>query len=809
MFVRVAIQIPSAKTFTYAVPESLASAVAVGMRAVVPFGRRRVTGFIVELMSEAACDQTVRDILELPDPEPLFGARDLAFYGWIAEYYLHPLGKVLGELLPGGLGIRSERRYLPVTATVDPALAGCLSVFQQRILEHLSRHPRGLSARSLARLSGKQELHGDLRILVAAGHVAVKDQVNRPAGRPRQEPWVALVRRQDDGTGLTAVQRSLVACLEQHGDMPARRLLGLAKASPATLKRLEARGIIQRFGREVRREAKQAPPIGGRTGSITLNAAQDAALSEICRCLETGGFCPCLLHGVTGSGKTEVYLQSIAEVLSGPGTALYLVPEIALTQQLLTRIRERFPDQEIAVLHSAISRGARYDQWRGIRRGAARIVVGARSALFAPLPNLRLIVVDEEHDPSYKQDDRLRYHARDLALVKGKLSGATVLLGSATPAVQSFYHAAQGRYRLLTLPDRVDDRPLPTIEVVDLRTERNEQGQTPLFSRTLTDAIRQTLAERRQTLLFLNRRGFHTYLFCPDCGRPLVCPGCDIALTLHAAAGVLKCHHCDYTTGVAATCPACGGGRIRSHGTGTERVEQEARAQFPEARIARMDSDTTSRRGDSERLLHAFDRGEIDILVGTQMITKGHDFPGITLVGVIAADASLNIPDFRAAERTFQILTQVSGRSGRGDDPGRVVIQTFNPDHYVVRRAREHDYAGFFADELPLRRQLAFPPFSRLVGLHLSSPRREQGMRAAAAFGARARELAGGLGGGGLDVLGPAESPLAKIRGRYRWQLLLRGRNSSLLHRLVQQLRESGEGPGIEVQVDVDPVNFM
>ena len=512
---------------------------------------------------------------------------------------------------------------------------------------------------------------------------------------------------------------------------------------------------------------------------------------------------------MTGSGKTEVYLRAIAEVLQGSGGAIYLVPEIALTAQLLSRIGSRFPEREIAVIHSGISRSVRYDQWKRIRRGEVRVVVGARSALFAPVCNLRLIVVDEEHDPSYKQDERLRYSARDLAMVKGRFARATVILGSATPAIQSYHHATEGRYRYLTLPARIDDRPLPPVEVVDLRVERNEQGLTPLLSRTLIEAIRNTLAAGKQTLLFLNRRGFHTFLVCPECGHAFACPNCEIALTHHAAEGVLKCHHCAFTVTAGNSCPECRGNNVRSHGAGTERVETEVRKLFPEARIARMDSDTTSRRGDSERILRSFDRREIDILVGTQMITKGHDFPEITLVGVIAADASLNIPDFRAAERTFQILTQVSGRGGRGDQPGRVVIQTFNPGHYALRRAQEHDYAGFYADELPLRQQLAYPPFSRLVGLHFSSLKQKEGKKAVAEIGTRARELAAATAGGKIDVIGPAESPLARIRGRYRWQLLLRGTESRPLLLLAQTLLKGAGRDGLEILADVDPINFM
>jgi primosomal protein N' (replication factor Y) len=577
----------------------------------------------------------------------------------------------------------------------------------------------------------------------------------------------------------------------------------------AALRTLEKKGALRLFEKEVSRGPGPAPMIGKNMNGISLNEAQAVVLDEIRDCLASGRFSPCLLFGVTGSGKTEVYLRAIADVLAGDGGAIYLVPEIALTAQLLSRIGSRFPEREIAVLHSGISQSSRYDQWKRIRRGEVRVVVGARSALFAPVRNLRLIVVDEEHDPSYKQDDRLRYNARDLALVRGRFSETTVILGSATPAVQSYFHAVEGRYRYLTLPARIDDRPLPRVEVIDLRTERDERGLTPLLSRTLLDAIRTTLAGGQQTLLFLNRRGFHTHLFCPDCGHVFSCPNCDISLTHHASEGVLKCHHCDFTVRIASRCPSCKGNRVRSYGAGTERVEEEVRKLFPEARIARMDSDTTQRPGDSERILQCLDRGEIDILIGTQMITKGHDFPAITLVGVVAADASLNIPDFRAAERTFQILTQVSGRGGRGDQPGRVVIQTFTPGHYAIRHAQSHDYAGFYSDELPFRRQLAYPPFSRLIGLQFSSLKKEEGKTAVAELGVRARELALTMTGGKIEVIGPAESPLARIRGRYRWQLLLKGKESRSLHLLSQKLLEGAGHDGLEIQVDVDPVNFM
>ncbi len=807
MFVRVAVPIPSAQTFTYAVPETLVPAVAIGKRVLVPFGKRRVTGFIVEVLNEAVCNQKLREILDLPDPEPLFDKEDLTFYEWISRYYLHPLGKVLGELLPGGISVQSERWLYrnDGAATADQRL----SVRQKAIIEHLAGCPKGILLSHLRRALGKNDLYGDLHVLESAGLVISEERLTRPAVRPKKAKWVELSPELPAGVNFTAKQSALIGFLRERGEMPVSDLHDLFKNTLASLRTLENKGVLRLFEKEVSRGPGPALTIGKNENGIVLNEAQTTVLDEIRECLASGRFSPCLLFGVTGSGKTEVYLRAIAEVLGGDGGAIYLVPEIALTAQLLSRIGSRFPGSEIAVLHSGISQSARYDQWKRIWQGEVRVVVGARSALFAPVRNLRLIVVDEEHDPSYKQDDRLRYNARDLALVRGRFSETTVILGSATPAVQSYFHAAEGRYRCLTLPARIDDRPLPRVEVVDLRTERDERGLTPLLTRTLIEAIRQTLAGGQQTLLFLNRRGFHTYLFCPDCGHVFSCPNCDISLTHHASERVLKCHHCDFTAQMAALCPSCKGSRVRSYGAGTERVEEEVKKLFPAARIARMDSDTTTRPGDSERILRGLDRGEIDILIGTQMITKGHDFPAITLVGVVAADASLNIPDFRAAERTFQILTQVSGRGGRGDQPGRVVIQTFTPGHYAIRRAQEHDYAGFYVDELPFRRQLAYPPFSRLIGLHFSSLKKEEGKKAVTAFGARARELARTMIGGKAEVIGPAESPLARIRGRYRWQLLLKGKDSRSLHLLAQRLMEETGRDGLEIQVDVDPVNFM
>ena len=806
MFVTVAIPIPSAKTFTYAVPEALVPEIEVGKRALVPFGKKRLTGFILGVLPEALCAQEVKQILALPDADPLFGPDDLPFYEWISRYYLHPLGKTLGEILPGALAAKSHRwvRLARTGLTADRTFPPG----QARILEHLALYPRGLSVNRLGQLTARADLAGDLRRLEAAGIVLCEERLTRPALRPKRERWVCLNPAAPREGRLTARQAALLDFLAGRAEIRLADLPPLFNDPRAALQTLARRGLVRIIDRDRPATPEETAPLRGAGNPIALNPCQAATLVDIEQCLAAGLFSPCLLHGVTGSGKTEVYLRAIERVLQDGGGALYLVPEIALTAQLLSRISGRFPEGTVAVLHSGIAQGIRYEQWKRIRRGDIRLVVGARSALFAPLRHLRLIVVDEEHDPSYKQDDRLRYNARDLALVRGRYAQATVILGSATPAVQSRLHAVEGRYRYLTLPARIDDRPLPAVEVVDLRQARDEQGRTPVLSSPLVAALRETLARGKQSLLFLNRRGFHTYLFCPDCGSAFTCPSCDLALTHHAAENLLKCHHCDYHRKPDTRCPACQGSRVRSYGTGTERVEEEVQRLFPEARIARLDSDATARRGSLDAILRRVEKREIDILIGTQMITKGHDFPDITLVGVVAADSSLNIADFRAAERTFQVLTQVAGRSGRGDAPGRVIIQTFNPNHYALLRAQQHDYDGFYEEELRLRRELAYPPFSRIVGIHFSHREKEAGKAEVTRIGRKARELAASPAAEKIEIIGPAESPLARIRGRYRWQMLLKGKQSGPLHLLAERIAREAGGE-MRVLLDVDPLNFM
>lgn len=811
MFVRVAINIPADKTFSYEVPATLERDVAVGKRVLVPFGNRKLTGYILEITATATYENT-KEIIEVLDPAPLFDGDDLKFYEWITRYYMHPLGKTLGELLPSGTDIKSDT-WLCLAG--DTESSPPLSTAQKAIVAALRDHPQGLTLSRLKKRLGRDNINADIRCLREMNMLFVEDRLLPGRVTAKKGKIVALCPKTSIPPRLTSKQSAIADFLSQQGDSPLTLLAENFPNASALIKRMAAKGIVRTTEEEVLRRPAETPhftgsPIAGVDREIVLNNQQGVACEEILKCLASERFSTCLLHGVTGSGKTEVYLSAIEETIKMNGGVIFLVPEIALTPQLISRIGDRLCGVETALLHSGIPEGVRYDQWRRIQRGDVRVVIGARSALFAPIRNLKLIIVDEEHDTSYKQEERLRYNARDMAIVKAQLTDATVVLGSATPGIQTYFNSKGEKYRYLSLTDRFEDRPLPHVEIVDMKKEREIKEQFPILSRSLEEELRQVLDHGNQALLFLNRRGFNTFMICSTCGHAFRCLNCELALTHHAGEGVLKCHYCDFTIKAPPLCPNCRDGRVKSYGVGTERLEEEVKRIFPTARVARMDSDTTARRGAHAKILHALHRQDIDVLVGTQMIAKGHDFPGITLVGVISADTSLNIPDFRAAERTFQLLTQVAGRSGRGDEPGKVIIQTFNPDHYAIMRAETHDYKGFYADELPLRRALLYPPFSRMVNLHFSSINRDRGLAAVENAGNIARKLAVKTAKKEeIEVIGPAEAPIAKIRNRHRWQLLLKGKNINSLHTLARDILSQVAAQGVDIRVDVDPVSFM
>ena len=530
---------------------------------------------------------------------------------------------------------------------------------------------------------------------------------------------------------------------------------------------------------------------------------QADAIEVICNGLDSETPQTTLLYGVTGSGKTEVYLQSIAHLLEQGRRCINLVPEISLTTHLLEAYKSRFGDQ-VAVLHSRLSVGERYDEWRRIETGEAKIVLGARSAVFAPVSDLGLVVVDEEHEPSYKQDHSPRYNARAAVEERARNAEASVVLGSATPSVESFYRASSGDIDLAVLSHRIEDRPLPDVTLVDQR-EEFEAGRRSIFSEELHEKIAERIARKEQVILFVNRRGYASFVLCRSCGYTPRCAHCDVSLAFHAAQKRLKCHHCGDEQPAPATCPECGGIRIRPFGLGTERVEEEVRRIFTDAKVIRMDSDTTSRKNAYSQMLGDFRDGRADVLVGTQMIAKGLDFHNVTLVGVVSSDTMLHIPDFRSAERTFQLLTQVSGRAGRGELRGEVVVQSFSPEHYAVKAAVRQDYLGFYGQEIASRRELGYPPFSRLINITASDPIDDSARERLE----RLSDLLKAVGRDDVDVIGPSPAPLARLRGLYRWHLIVRDRSMSGMQAIVGRVVEQNGLGGTGLSLDVDPITML
>ncbi len=802
MYINVALNIPADKIFTYEVPVNLRDKIAIGKRVFVPFGLRKRTGFIIAV--NVSCDlPKVKSVIEILDDEALFGDADLDFYQWIATYFMYPLGKTLAELIPAG----SEKKDFLWITPLDLPEEISVSPAQKKLLTLLMRYPQGISLHNLAEESGLKNISTIVQNLNLSGLLLIEEK-NKKQLAVRSERIVSLVDGKIACTKLTGKEELLVECLQKHGAMSIGNLAKKANTSSAMVNNLHLKGIIKFTASEVIRRASLQSTISRPAEKITLNDEQNQALRDISQNLGKNIFTPILLHGVTGSGKTEVYLNAIEKVLAAGGSAIYLVPEIALTPQLISRIAYRFDEQNIAVLHSGIAETIRYDQWRQIKRGRLNLVIGARSALFAPLPNLQLIIIDEEHDASYKQDERLCYHARDLAVLKAKQSKATVILGSATPGLRSYFNAKTKKYRYLELRERVNNKPLPKVEIIDMKAQKEITGKAPILSDALISAIGETLSRKEQVLLFLNKRGFDTFLICADCGHNFRCPNCAVSLKNHLAENLIKCHYCDYSQKALPLCPSCKGNRVLTYGVGTQKLEKEIESLFPSVRLQRMDSDTTARKGAQEKILAALQKKEIDILIGTQMITKGHDFPFITLVGVISADTSLNIPDFRASERTFQMLTQVAGRGGRGEALGRVIIQTFNPEHYALKHAQSHDYKSFYAEEIEYRKALQYPPFGRIINLRLSSIKKETLMERANLIGKQAKTLAARLNNI-AEIIGPAESPLAKIRGRFRYQMLIKGQDINALHQIAQELLLKHTDSIVKLTVDVDPESFM
>lgn len=818
--VEVAVPLPVTGTFTYSVPDELDERAVVGTRVLVPFGRRKLTGFVVALQDEPAVED-VKDIIDVLDVGAVVDERMLELTKWISEYYLAPWGEVLRAALPPGISMES-RRFVRITGDGRDELAagaGALSEVRRRVLEILARRERASVAHVAREAGAARGSTSDIDALVRAGLIELFEEIRRPRTEGGREQVARLrIGKEEAATEAERLSRRAPKQAEalrllgesSDGALAVSTLSGRGLSS-AVVTRLVEKGLVERSEREKMKLSVGLEGWGLRDeGDLTLE--QVAALDLIGGRLESEEFGVVLLHGVTGSGKTRVYSEAIARAAERGRGAIVLVPEIALTPQMVQRMRKEFGDR-VAVIHSGLTLAERYDTWRAVREGAFSIVVGPRSAVFAPVRNLGVIVVDEEHEHTYKQGESPRYHARDVAVVRGRLEGAVVVLGSATPSMESYLNARDGKYELVELPMRIDAGPLPEVEIVDMRDEPPVDSEGA-FSRVLGMAVGETLDRGRQVILFLNRRGYASFVQCMSCGHSEQCRDCNVSLTYHASDNSMRCHYCGATAPAPTRCPECGGHNLRFGAPGTQRVEKAARELFPEATVARMDQDTTTRHGSHWRLLRDFAEGRTDVLLGTQMIAKGLDFPGVGLVGVVAADVGLNLPDFRAGERTFQLLTQVAGRTGRGEERGRVVVQTFVPEHYTIALAQAQNYTPFFEREISERRGvgLGYPPYTRLVAILVKGRDEGSVVRAASLLASFLERGAAKMGDPSPEVLGPAPAPIERVKGVYRWQVLVRGRGWSaraLVAAALEQKKALGLPSAVTLSVDVDPLDLM
>ena len=741
-YAEVVFNLPLRDPFTYIIPPKLLGKVRVGMRVLAPFGRRRITGYVVNLVEKWDKPIALKTIAELPDLEPIVSEEILSLTRWLADYYQSAWGEAISSALPAGL---DKTSYQLVKAV---RLASNLPT-EEEITDLLKRSPKQKSVFDLVR---QKEINlAELETLIPGGKSALR----------------------------SLKEKKLVEVFTE---------------------KKERQALVP--------EGTMDQPFGSH---LTFTPEQEAVFNEISSTIDAGKFQSFLLHGITGSGKTEVYIRCIQRILEMDKTAIMMVPEISLTPQTVKRFRQRFGDR-VAILHSGLSQTERYLEWKKIYEEKVSIAVGARSAVFAPFKNLGIIVIDEEHDGSYKQDSNPRYHARDTAVMRARSANAVVLMGSATPSMESVHNTQLKKYKYLSLKSRIGESMLPIVSMVDMKRERKEFKNFAMLSGVLRSAIRDRLSRNEQIFLFLNRRGTARFVFCPDCGYVLECAHCSVTLTFHGTEDRLLCHYCNFKARMPNHCVECHGEVIRFSGFGTQKMEEEVNKLFPHARTTRIDRDTTRGRDSFAAMHRDMNAGNIDILIGTQMITKGHDFPNVTLVGVIHADLALNIPDFRSCERAFQLLTQVAGRAGRGKVPGKVIIQTNNPDHYMFEFVQEHDVNAFHEKELKLRRQLNYPPFTRLVAIELVSDNESLVKSTSEKLGRALTRQA--TRNKGVEILGPSKAALYQIQNKFRWHVILRGQKMQALQgiladsRELQELKSASSGK-LKISVDVDPFNLQ
>ncbi|EGL8220075.1 primosomal protein N' [Listeria monocytogenes] len=780
------------RPFDYYIPEDLEELIRPGMRVSVPFGNRKIQGFVIAL-GEIEENPKLKGIDGVMDLAPVLNEELMELGDWLAEDTLSFRVSAYQAMLPAALRAKYEKYFLRLDEENEE--------LEQLFEGYETLDWKVAEARGLLKQIGKWVREGSVEVVYQVKNkiTSKKVRVVKCLKSPHQ-----LAEIIEDMPKNAKAQSRVLAFFQafEGNEITAAELKKQAETTDATLKKLVDLGLLSIQEKIVSRDPYENHQFE-KSESLQLLPDQQTACEKITAATDQETF---LIHGVTGSGKTEIYLQTIEAKLKEGKEAIVLVPEISLTPQMVERFKSRF-GSEVAVLHSALSSGEKYDEWRKIERKEARVVVGARSAVFAPFENLGIIIIDEEHEASYKQEDNPRYHARDVAIWRATKYQCPVVLGSATPSLESFARAKKGVYTLIELPSRVNDRAMPEVSVVDMREELRKENRTE-FSTELLEKIKDRIAKKEQTVLMLNRRGYSSFVMCRDCGYVVECPNCDISLTYHQSSNQMKCHYCGHEERVPQKCPSCEGEHIRYFGTGTQKVEESLTKLIPEARVIRMDVDTTRTKGAHEKLLKSFRNHEADILLGTQMIAKGLDFPDITLVGVLNADTMLHLPDFRASERTFQLLTQVSGRAGRHERTGEVIVQSYNPEHYSIEFAKKHDFIGFYNHEMQLRKMGSYPPFYYLTMINVSD---ENEMKAIRTIQEMAQFLRGKLGPDAV-ILGPVPSTITRIKNKYRYQCIIKYKIEPNLKKELKTLithYQKDQQKGLTITIDVQPYVLM
>jgi len=820
MYCQVVFPLPFRNSFTYSIPNEFQQSIRIGLRVVAPFGKRVLTGFVIGISETTEIKENLKPLRDVLDELPIFDETSIKFYEWISEYYISSLGEALRNSVPYGSDVESKRKVV-----VD--IKFCAQLFNQELKKS---SPRAkllsiLAEKEVHNISQLQKqlktksIYSSLRALEKIGALSILDLIEQGKVRVKTAKFVQLTKSLDEVYEIIPElerksPKQVVVLLELISKKEAVQqsdLLNRTGISQSAIQSLEKKGLVEVIDKEVERVYSEVYTETAK--EFDLTETQNNVVEQVGKKIEADEFETFLLHGVTGSGKTQVYIELAKKALAKRKSVIILVPEISLTPQITSRFYNHFKDN-IAVLHSRMSLGERYDSWRGIVAGKYNLVIGPRSALFAPLQEIGLIVVDEEHDQSYKQSDLVpKYNGRDAAIIRAMHSGCPVLLGSATPSVESMHNALNKKFTLLELPERVDKATLPHIRLVDITVEKKKKKMEGIFSQSLLDAVGERIKKNESVIILQNRRGFATQVFCNDCGEVVMCPDCSVSMVHHINKNILQCHYCNIVQPVPKACPTCGSISLKFFGTGTQRVEDELGYYFPKAAIERIDSDSISKKGSLGEILNRFRKGEIQILVGTQMVSKGLDFGDVTLVGVVAAETSLWIPDFRADERTFQLLTQVSGRAGRSEKKGEVIIQTQNQKHFVLQKVLANDYQSFYQKEIVLREQGEYPPFTRIALIEVKDEKEDKSRGAIKdLFEILKRESKG------LKITPPTEAIIYKIKGFYRWQILIKSSKKidpsgkslrTTLFNTMIEFNQKSRYRDVKLIIDVDPQSII